>query len=96
MPQKSTEKKKGWQITEWGKAITESGYNEFRNSDYSVEEHPYTFKAYDDDNYFYAGGTVRNLERFGEWIFNYLQGGWGVTLIKFYDRRTGKYIDAMG
>lgn len=56
--------------------------------------HTQTFRAYDDDGIFYCKGTMK--EGTEEEVFNWLMHDQGVTLLKFYDRKTGKCLDSIG
>ena len=50
-----------------------------------------TFRAYDDDGNFYVSGYLQF--KYAESLANYLACDMGVTKLKLYDLKTGKYID---
>jgi hypothetical protein len=60
-----------------------------------VPEHPYRFRAYDDDGNLYFTGTIND----GEWdledTLDTFMWDAGVTELKIYDRKTNKYIDTL-
>jgi hypothetical protein len=70
---------------------------------------PYTFKAWDDDGQMYFEGLLMDLDKMAEKftlvgdcdedflveVYDFFMYGWGVTRIKYYDRRTGKELPHM-
>ena len=66
----------------------------FKTNPPNTNEHPYLFKAYDDDGELYFTGTCKKNS--WEKVFDWCQWDSGCTLVKFYDRKTKKYIDAIG
>lgn len=84
-----------YQITKWEGHLYDDGKDRVRESKYSTEEHDLDFQGYDDDGNLYCTGTC-NWDRLFEYdLLDYLARGWGVTLIKLFDRETGKYLDSM-
>lgn len=55
-----------------------------------VKSHLYTFRAYDDDGILYFKGTCNDD---WEYVMDWTMADSGCTQVKFYDRKTGKYLD---
>ena len=57
--------------------------------------HTYKFRAYDDDMVFYVSGTCSSKQNDLDYLQDWLAYDMGVTYIKLYDRKTGKYLEQL-
>jgi hypothetical protein len=85
---------KYFQITLWEHTVTDDGMA--RHIEPTLKNATVSFRGYDDDGNFYCKGIAVDVAAVDEFVFDYLQDGWGVTLVKIYDLKTGKYIDSIG
>lgn len=85
-----------WQITKWSENITHYGKDLKMKILHTTDNCPIIFRAYDDDDYLYCTGIADSVSTVDIEVFVVLQADYGVTYIKLYDRKTGKYIDSLG
>ena len=89
------EVKDAYQVTTIGDDISDSGEIERTAPKSEYKDWDYSFRAYDDDDTLYFAGIIKDDDGL-DIAFDDFMRGWGVTLLKFYDRGTGMYIDSMG
>ena len=87
---------KGHQFTKIAGFLTDGGENKQKSPNYTPEQMPYSFKAYDDDGEWYLDGIAYSIDYIDYDLMGTLGAHYGVTLIKIYDRKNNKYIDSIG
>lgn len=85
---------KDHQVTFWSKNVTNEAKDKKIEPKYDINKHPFSWKAYDDDNILYFEGTAKSIEAI-ENIAKHL-GNYGIVNINIYDRKTNKKIDGIG
>lgn len=82
---------KNYQITKWEGHLYDDNKDRVRESKHTVEEHELNFAGYDGDGLLYCTGTCKKGESYECDLLDDLGEGWGVTLVKLFDRKTGAY-----